>query len=61
MIIELTCHDFCEDTYCSGYGNYGIIYEEDYYTPYARKLYKIITGSEIRDETGKVMQGWNVP
>ena len=37
------------------------IYEEDYYTPYARKLYKIITGSEIRDETGKVMQGWNVP
>ena len=61
MIIELTGHDFWEDTYGSGYGNYGIIYEEDYYTPYARKLYKIITGSEIRDETGKVMQGWNVP
>ena len=61
MIIEMTGHDFWEDTYGSGYGNYGIIYEEDYYTPYARKLYKIITGSEIRDETGKVMQGWNVP
>ena len=54
MIIEMTGHDFWEDTY-------GIIYEEDYYTPYARKLYKIITGSEIRNETGKVMQGWNVP
>ncbi len=52
---------FWEDTYGSGNGNYGIYYEEDYYTPYARKLYKIITGSEIRDETGKVMQGWNVP
>ena len=61
MIIELTGHDFWEDTYGSGNGNYGIYYEEDYYTPYARKLYKIITGSEIRDETGKVMQGWNVP
>ena len=61
MIIEMTGHDFWEDTYGSGNGNYGIYYEEDYYTPYARKLYKIITGSEIRDETGKVMQGWNVP
>ena len=48
MIIEMTGHDFWEDTYGSGNGNYGIYYEEDYYTPYARKLYKIITGSEIR-------------
>ena len=61
LIAEMTGHDFWEDTYGSGNGNYGIYYEEDYYTPYARKLYKIITGSEIRDETGKVMQGWNVP
>ena len=47
------------------YGNYGgangIYYEMDYYIPYARKLYKIITENEIEDENGNIIQGWMVP
>ncbi len=64
MIIELTGHDFWD----LGYGDrpdynddYKIYYESGYYTPYARKLYKIITENRIEDENGKVMQGWMVP
>lgn len=61
MIIEMTGHDFWEDTYGSGSGTYGIYYESDYYTPYARKLYKMVTENEIYDENGKRITGWNVP
>ena len=61
MIIELTGHDFWD----GGYGNYGGVYglanEQNYYLPYARKLYKIVTENEIKDENGKIIQGWMVP
>ena len=61
MIIELTGHDFWDGNYGDNGGVYGIYYEMDYYTPYARKLYKIITENEIKDENGNIMQGWMVP
>ena len=61
MIIEMTGHDFWDGNYGNYGGDNGIYYEMDYYTPYARKLYKIITENEIRDENGKIMQGWMVP
>ncbi|MCQ4873173.1 DUF4843 domain-containing protein [Butyricimonas paravirosa] len=61
MIIEMTGHDFWDGNYGSYGGVYGIAYEMEYYTPYARKLYKIITQNEIKDENGNIMQGWMVP
>lgn len=61
MIIELTGHDFWDGDYGDYGGEYGLFYESAYYTPYARKLYKIITENEIRDENGKIIQGWMVP
>lgn len=61
MIIELVGHDFWDGGYGSYGGAYGLYYEKGYYTPYARKLYKIITEQEIRDENGKIIQGWMVP
>lgn len=61
MIIELTGHDFWDGNYGEDGGLSGLYYEEDYYIPYARKLYKIVTTSEIRDENNKIIQGWNVP
>lgn len=64
MIIELTGHDFWDYGYGAEpdyVGDGKIYYEEAYYTPYARKLYKIITENRIEDENGKVMQGWMVP
>lgn len=61
MIIEMTGHDFWDGNYGEYGGIYGIFYEMDYYTPYARKLYKIITENEIKDENDKIIQGWMVP
>ena len=61
MIIDLVGHDFWDGNYGSYGGAYGLFYEKGYYTPYARKLYKIITEKEIKDENGKIMQGWMVP
>ena len=64
MIIELTGHDFWDLDYGARPDYNGankIYYEEAYYTPYARKLYKIITENKIEDENGKIMQGWMVP
>lgn len=61
MIIELVGHDFWDGNYGEYGGANGIYWETNYYIPYARKLYKIITTGEIRDENGKVIQGWMVP
>ena len=61
MIIELTGHDFWDGNYGNYGGANGIYYEMDYYIPYARKLYKIITENEIEDENGNIIQGWMVP
>lgn len=64
MIIELTGHDFWDLGYGENpdyNGDNKIYYESAYYTPYARKLYKIITENKIEDENGKIMQGWMVP
>lgn len=61
MIIELAGHDFWDGDYGSYGGIYGLYEEYDYYTPIARKLYKMITTDVYIDENGKVMGGWNVP
>ena len=61
MIIEVTGHDFWDGEYGDYGGAYGLYYEKNYYVPYARKLYKIITENEIKDENGKIIQGWLVP
>lgn len=54
MIIDLVGHDFWDkDTTIDA--------QQAYYTPFARKLYKIITSGEYIDENGNVIQGWNVP
>ncbi len=58
MIIEMVGHDFWDHP---EYSPNDLYYQEAYYTPYARRLYKIITSSTILDENGKVMQGWMVP
>lgn len=58
MIIEMVGHDFWDHP---EYSPYDLYRQEAYYTPYARRLYKIITSSTILDENGKVMQGWMVP
>lgn len=61
MIIDLVGHDFWDGDYGSYGGAYGLYYEMEYYTPYARKLYRIITENEIKDENGKIISGWMVP
>lgn len=61
MIIELTGHDFWDGDYGNYGGAYGLIWEKPYYTPYARRLYRIITEGTYYDENGKLMTGWSVP
>lgn len=61
MIIEMTGHDFWDGNYGNYGGKYGIMNESAYYTPYARKLYKMVTETEIRDENGKIIGAWQVP
>lgn len=60
MIIELAGHDFWDGEYGAYGGAYGLSYEMVYYTPIARKLYKMITTGEYYDENGNLMGGWNV-
>lgn len=54
MIIDLVGHDFWDK-------KPNMFYQLDYYIPYGRKLYTIITGGEYYDENGKLMEGWSLP
>lgn len=57
LIIEMTGHDFWDRTTSSN----AIYAQAAYYTPYARKLYKLVTENIILDENNEQMQGWQVP
>lgn len=61
MIIGLVGHDFWDNVEELARPDLPIYSRQDYYLPYARQLCKIITGSAIPDENGKVMEGWLVP
>lgn len=54
MIIELVGHDLWDR---SPY----LYPQTGYFTPYGRKLYKIITEGKYYDENGKLMEGWKMP
>lgn len=54
MIIDIVGHDFWDK-------GSDIFNASDYYRPYARRLYNIITTGEYKDENGKLITGWNVP
>ena len=61
MIIELTGHDFWDGNYGYKGGLKGLFWEEEYYIPYARQLYQMITEQVILDENNKPIQPWPVP
>lgn len=54
MIIEITGHDLWDSN------NPYLSLREGYYTPYARKLYKVITEKDYYDETGNLITPWEL-